>query len=324
MSPLRAGPGARPRGWLARARGGVGVGVQSGGGAARPGAWPVERGRVCGPPAGHVAARRLQPPAPIQTMPKGRRGCPSPTMSKRPAPPLYFPSLYDRGISSSPLNDFNIWKKLFVPLKAGAAAAGAGGAGAGLGGGGSCGGGVGVGAGGRSLAAQQPPAAAPPPPPPPPGLGPLSERPCPQPWPAGLAPIPYEPLRFFYSPPSGPEGAAPPPPPPQPPPPPPQQPPPPPPLQQQPPAPGPPAPRLPPAAAAAASQPDELCELEIRIKELELLTITGDGFDSQRCAWPRPLRAPGAGPDKFLKALKDEKLQGIKMRQHLKKPTPLS
>ncbi|XP_074131726.1 uncharacterized protein C11orf91 homolog [Sminthopsis crassicaudata] len=219
-------------------------------------------------------------------MPKGRRGCPSPTMSKRPAPPLYFPSLYDRGISSSPLNDFNIWKKLFVPLKAGAAAAGAGGAGAGLGGGGSCGGGVGVGAGGRSLAAQQPPAAAPPPPPPPPGLGPLSERPCPQPWPAGLAPIPYEPLRFFYSPPSGPEGAP------------------------QPPAPGPPAPRLPPAAAAAASQPDELCELEIRIKELELLTITGDGFDSQRY--------------KFLKALKDEKLQGIKMRQHLKKPTPLS
>ncbi|XP_027693554.1 uncharacterized protein C11orf91 homolog [Vombatus ursinus] len=46
-------------------------------------------------------------------MPKGRRGCPSPKMSKRPAPPLYFPSLYDRGISSSPLNDFNIWKKLF-------------------------------------------------------------------------------------------------------------------------------------------------------------------------------------------------------------------
>ncbi|XP_036618417.1 uncharacterized protein C11orf91 homolog [Trichosurus vulpecula] len=214
-------------------------------------------------------------------MPKGRRGCPSPTMSKRPAPPLYFPSLYDRGISSSPLNDFNIWKKLFVPLKAGAA-----GAGAGLGGGGGCGGGVGVGAGARSLAAQQPPPAAPPPPPPPPGLGPLSERPCPQPWPAGLAPIPYEPLRFFYSPPSGPEGV-------------------------QSPAPGPPAPRLPPAAAAAAaSQPDELCELEIRIKELELLTITGDGFDSQRY--------------KFLKALKDEKLQGIKMRQPLKKTTPLS
>ncbi|XP_072475304.1 uncharacterized protein C11orf91 homolog [Notamacropus eugenii] len=229
-------------------------------------------------------------------MPKGRRGCPSPTMSKRPAPPLYFPSLYDRGISSSPLNDFNIWKKLFVPLKAGAAA-GAGGAGAGLGG---------VGAGARSLAAQQPQSAAPPPPPP--GLGPLSERPCPQPWPAGLAPIPYEPLRFFYSPPAGPEGAAPPPPPPPQPPPPP---PPPPPPQLPPPAPGPPAPRLaPPAAAAAASQPDELCELEIRIKELELLTITGDGFDSQRY--------------KFLKALKDEKLQGIKMRQPLKKPTPLS
>ncbi|XP_074083678.1 LOW QUALITY PROTEIN: uncharacterized protein C11orf91 homolog [Macrotis lagotis] len=190
-------------------------------------------------------------------MPKGRRGCPSPTMSKRPAAPLYFPSLYDRGASSSALNDFNIWKKLFVPLK-GAAAGPAGGP--------------------RGAAAPQPP----PPPPPPPGLGPPSERPCPPPWPAGLAPIPYEPLRFFYSPPAGPEGAAPPPPA------------------------GPPAPR----AAAAASPPDELCELEIRIKELELLTITGDGFDSQRY--------------KFLKALKDEKLQGIKMRQHLKKPTPLS
>ncbi|MBV99151.1 Uncharacterized protein C11orf91, partial [Eschrichtius robustus] len=91
-------------------------------------------------------------------------------------------------------------------------------------------------------------------PPPPPGLGSPSERPCPPPWPSGLASIPYEPLRFFYSPPPGPEVAA------------------------SPLAPGPMTPRL-----ASASHPEELCELEIRIKELELLTITGDGFDSQRC-----------------------------------------
>ncbi|XP_041579040.1 uncharacterized protein C11orf91 homolog [Vulpes lagopus] len=190
-------------------------------------------------------------------MPKGRRGSQSPTMSQRPAPPLYFPSLYDRGISSSPLSDFNIWKKLFVPLKAGA--------------------GAGTGAG-RPLP-QAPPVPAPPPPPP--GLGPPSERPWPPPWPSGLASIPYEPLRFFYSPPPGPEGAA------------------------SPLAPGPTAPRL-----AAASHPEELCELEIRIKELELLTITGDGFDSQRY--------------KFLQALKDEKLQGLKTRQPGKKSAPLS
>ncbi|XP_043337383.1 uncharacterized protein C11orf91 homolog [Cervus canadensis] len=188
-------------------------------------------------------------------MPKGRRGSQSPTMSQRPAPPLYFPSLYDRGISSSPLSDFNIWKKLFVPLKAGGAPA----------------------AGGRSLP-QAPSAAAPPPPP---GLGPPSERPCLPPWPSGLASIPYEPLRFFYSPPPGPEAAA------------------------SPLVPGPTASRL-----ASAAHPEDLCELEIRIKELELLTITGDGFDSQRY--------------KFLKALKDEKLQGLKTRQPGKKSASLS
>ncbi|XP_012875067.1 PREDICTED: uncharacterized protein C11orf91 homolog [Dipodomys ordii] len=188
-------------------------------------------------------------------MPKGRRGSQSPTMSQRPAPPLYFPSLYDRGISSSPLSDFNIWKKLFVPLKAGGAPAGGA-------------------AGGRSLPLG-PPASTPSLPP---GLGPPSERPCP-PWPSGLASIPYEPLRFFYSP--GPEGAA------------------------STLAPGPTTPRL-----ASASHPEELCELEIRIKELELLTITGDGFDSQRY--------------KFLKALKDEKLQGLKTRQPAKKSASLS
>ncbi|KAJ8795990.1 hypothetical protein J1605_002752 [Eschrichtius robustus] len=193
-------------------------------------------------------------------MPKGRRGSQSPTMSQQPAPPLYFPSLYDRGISSSPLSDFNIWKKLFVPLKAGGAPAG--------------------GAAGGQPLPQALPAPAPLPPPPP-GLGSPSERPCPPPWPSGLASIPYEPLRFFYSPPPGPEVAA------------------------SPLAPGPMTPRL-----ASASHPEELCELEIRIKELELLTITGDGFDSQRY--------------KFLKALKDEKLRGLKTRQPGKKSASLS
>ncbi|KAM5248421.1 uncharacterized protein C11orf91 homolog [Ctenodactylus gundi] len=181
-------------------------------------------------------------------MPKGRRGSQSPTMSQRPAPPLYFPSLYDGGISPSPLNDSNIWKKLFVPLQASGAAAGGP-------------------AGGRALS--QPPFA--PAPAPPPGLGPPGERPGPPPWPSGLASIPYEPLRFFYSSPPGPEAAT------------------------STLAPEPATPRL-----SDAAHPEELCELEIRIKELELLTITGDGFDSQRY--------------KFLKALKDEKLQGLKTR----------
>uniref|UniRef100_A0A6I8P6V8 Chromosome 11 open reading frame 91 n=2 Tax=Ornithorhynchus anatinus TaxID=9258 RepID=A0A6I8P6V8_ORNAN len=145
-------------------------------------------------------------------------------MSKPPEPPLYFPSLYDRGVSPSPLGELSIWRKLFVPLRAG-----------GLGG--ASGGGPG-------------------PPPPPPGLRP-------PPWPAGLAPLPYEPLRFFCSPPPPPPG------------------------------PGP------------AAPPEDLCELGIRLKELELLTITGDRFDSQ--------------PYKFLKALKDEKLQGMMMKSQVKK-----
>lgn len=203
------------------------------GGARSLGAGRVEP-RHPGDCAVGAGSRRGVPPTqpPIQKMPKGRRGSQSPTMSQRPAPPLYFPSLYDRGVSSSPLSDFNIWKKLFVPLKAGGAPAGGA-------------------AGGRALP-QAAPASVPPPPP---GLGPRSERPCPPPWPSGLASIPYEPLRFFYSPPPGPEVAA------------------------SALAPGPTTPGL-----ASASHPEELCELEIRIKELELLTITGDGFDSQRCA----------------------------------------